>query len=178
MSNEEELKKRFLGNKESFVDLLQSQEKEVKANETSFVEMIENQEDAQDSDQNFIKKDNHFENVTQSKEVQEVIDRLKNAIIPKNNKKRDLDLEVGGLEAQETKEEMKDDFWDERSEEINDMAADVFNSTSMKSLVWKKKKERLDIKKDLAKDSLSMSEKEIAKKLAKLKNNPGPGRSR
>lgn len=179
MSSEEELKRKYLKDNKSFVDLVKSQETTVKKDTKSFVDTIKNPEEDEDSDQNFIKKDDPFTNVTQSQEVQEVVNRLKNAIAPKNNKRRDLDLEVGGLEVDTSQEEKSaEDIWDERGEQVDDMVVDVYNTTSMKSLVWKKKKSRLDIKKELSEESLTMSEKEIAKRMEKLRDNPGPGRGR
>jgi predicted nuclease with TOPRIM domain len=86
------------------------------------------QEDDEDDDQNFIKKDE-----AQVGEVK-----------PESNQQRNLDRETGGLEEEEQKETGENDVWDDRSEEVDKMGStDTFNTTSMKSVVWKQKKDRL-----------------------------------
>ena len=93
-----------------------------------------NNSDEEDDDQNFIKKDDLQEAITDFKKNQ-------NLIKPKNNQQRNLDRETGGLEEdEEKKEESEKDVWDDRSEEVDKMGAtDTFNTTSMKSVVWEQK---------------------------------------
>jgi hypothetical protein len=103
----------------------------------------------EDDDEKFIRKDEPEEekDVKLGEEVQNIISKLKNFIFPENKQIRTLDNEVGGLEAEEQKATSSVDVWDERSNEVDQMGTDhakVFNSSGMKSVVWKKKKERLD----------------------------------
>ncbi len=103
----------------------------------------------EDDDEKFIRKDEPEEekDVKLGEEVQNIIGKLKNFIFPENKQVRTLDNEVGGLEAEEQKATSSVDIWDERSNEVDQMGTDhakVFNSSGMKSVVWKKKKERLD----------------------------------
>lgn len=109
-----------------------------------------NNSDEEDDDQNFIKKDEP--QVGLQADLQEVIADFKenqNLIKPKNNQQRNLDRETGGLEEDEDKkEESEKDVWDDRSEEVDKMGStDTFNTTSMKSVVWKQKQNRLKAKK-------------------------------
>ena len=101
-----------------------------------------NNSDEEDDDQNFIKKDDLQEAITDFKKNQ-------NLIKPKNNQQRNLDRETGGLEEdEEKKEESEKDVWDDRSEEVDKMGAtDTFNTASMKSVVWEQKQNRLEAKK-------------------------------
>ena len=86
------------------------------------------QEEEEDDDQNFIKKD----------------EAQVGAVKPESNQQRNLDRETGGLEEEEEKETGEKDVWDDRSEEVDKMGStDVFNTTGMKSVVWKQKKDRL-----------------------------------
>lgn len=125
-------------------------------------------EDNTDSDgePNFIKKDEpqeeleekneHLQEVVEeaAQEVQGIIDKLKNLIFPKNNQQRNLTRETGGLESEEKKEISTKDAWDDRSEEVDKMGStDTFNTTGMKSVVWKQKRDRLRAKKE-AKEQL------------------------
>ena len=103
----------------------------------------------EDDDQNFIKKDEAQKAETKSEvkedeELKGVIWKLKNLVFPKNNQIRDLDNEVGGLEVEEAKESSEADVWDGRSDEVDKMATNVFNSSGMRSVVWKKKREKLE----------------------------------
>ncbi|MBL6665096.1 MAG: hypothetical protein ISQ34_04555 [Rickettsiales bacterium] len=94
-------------------------------------------EDNKNSDQNFIKKDD-------IPDPEKIKPNTKNNIKPKNNQTRDLDKEVGGLEDEEKKEISSEDVWDNRSEEVDKMGStQVFNTSGMKSVVWKKKQKRL-----------------------------------
>jgi hypothetical protein len=114
----------------------------------------------EDDDERFVKKDSKeeqkesktaeekIEEVEEKPEVQSIIGKLKKFIFPKNNKRRDLDLEVGGLEMKKQKESNEKDIWDDRSEEVDKMGStDTFNTTGMKSVVWKQKRARIDAKK-------------------------------
>ena len=102
----------------------------------------------EDDDQNFIKKDEpqvaeEKSEVKEGEEVQGIIWKLKNLVFPENNQQRNLAREVGGLEAAEKKEIKSVDVWDGRSEEVDKMGStDVFNSSGMRSVVWKKKREK------------------------------------
>ncbi|MBP7709794.1 MAG: hypothetical protein KA100_01835 [Rickettsiales bacterium] len=101
----------------------------------------------EDDDQNFIRKDEPQEQkceVKEGEEVQGVIQKLKNVFFPKPNQQRNLARETGGLEVKKDKGISEDDVWDERSEEVDGMATNVFNSSGMRSVVWKKKRERLE----------------------------------
>jgi hypothetical protein len=114
----------------------------------------------EDDDERFVKKDSkeeqkqtetveeEIEKVEAKSEDQSIIDKLKNFISPKNNKQRDLDSEVGGLEMKKQKESNEKDVWDERSEEVDKMGStDTFNTTGMKSVIWKQKRAKLAAKK-------------------------------
>jgi hypothetical protein len=112
----------------------------------------------EDDDQNFIRKDEPEEekDVKLSEEVQGIIGKLKSFIFPENKQVRTLNNEVGGLEAGEQKATSSEDIWDERSNEVDQMGTDhakVFNSSGMKSVVWKKKKERLDAEEAAAEET-------------------------
>lgn len=108
----------------------------------------------EDDDEKFIRKDEpgkdepeEENNVKLGEEVQGIISKLKNFIFPENKQVRTLDHEVGGLEAEEQKATSSVDIWDERSNEVDQMGTDhakVFNSSGMRSVVWKKKRERLE----------------------------------
>jgi hypothetical protein len=104
----------------------------------------------EDSDQNFIKLEDRLTEVVseETSEVQSLVGKLKNIIFPAKKQQRDLDKEVGGLEAEEGKEVFGKDVWDDRSEEVDKMGStDTFNTTGMKSVVWKQKRDRLTKKK-------------------------------
>lgn len=127
----------------------------------------------EDDDQNFIKKDGEQKQesneeslesddkttkaVQESSEVKGIINKLTNLIFPKNNQQRNLDRETGGLEVEERKQSSKDDIWDDRSEEVDNMAENVFMGTGMKSRVNQLKKIRLKNKKEAAEDSLEQA---------------------
>lgn len=97
----------------------------------------------EDDDQRFIKKDDLNNDITNNNEITEKIAK-KNNIFPKNNQVRNLDIEVGGLEAKERKQTSSEDVWDDRSEEVDEMGStNIFETTGMRSVVWKKKKKRL-----------------------------------
>lgn len=118
-----------------------------------------NSEKKDDDDQNFIKKDSQesqetkFSKVKQSNQTREVIEKLKNpiSIFPKNNQQRNLDNEIGGLESEEKKETSSEDVWDNRSEEVDKMGSiDTFNSTGIRSVIAKRKRERLELTQKIA----------------------------
>lgn len=108
-------------------------------------DQTDSESDDEDDDQNFIRKDQPQD--TKSEEIQGVIDglkKLKNLIRPNSNQQRNLDRETGGLEEEEQKESSEKDVWDDRSEEVDKMGStDTFNTTGMKSVVWKQKKDRI-----------------------------------
>ena len=132
----------------------------------------EKKDDDEDDDQNFIKKgEEEQENteekveekktaksVASGKEVGGILKKLKNYILPQSNQQRSLNNEVGGLEAKEAKAASGDDVWDERSEEVDGMATDVFNSTGMKSVVVKLKKKRLQEKEEMIVESMEAAQ--------------------
>lgn len=137
-------------------------------------------EDGEDSDQNFIKKDGEEKKLEdhlrefveeENSEVQDIISELKNIIFPKNNQQRNLARETGGLEAEEKKEISAKDVWDDRSEEVDKMGStDSFNTSGMKSVVWKQKRDRL-AKKKYEKEHL----KNAAEAAAMTKESPQRG---
>jgi hypothetical protein len=106
-------------------------------------------------DQNFIRKDKPEEQKDEGVKAEEA---QKNAIRPEGNQQRNLDRETGGLEAKEADtsakalEELSKDVWDKRSEEVDQMGTDhakVFNSTGIRSLIWKNKKKKMDLAKEV-----------------------------
>ena len=120
----------------------------------------EEEDDDDDDDERFIKKDSKeeqkgnktaeekIEEVEEKPEVQSIIGKLKKFIFPKSNKRRDLDLEVGGLEMKKQKQSNEKDIWDDRSEEVDKMGStDTFNTTGMRSAIWQQKRARLAAKK-------------------------------
>ncbi len=117
----------------------------------------------EDDDQNFIKKDStheqketsetiepkNFETAKNASETQNIIGKLRNFIFPKNNQQRNLDQETGGLEAEEKKEISVEDTWDDRSKEVDEMGSNnTFESTGIKSVIAKKKREKLETTKE------------------------------
>jgi hypothetical protein len=120
----------------------------------------EEEDDDDDDDERFIKKDSKeeqketktseekIEEVEEKPEVQSIIGKLKKLIFPKSNKRRDLDLEVGGLEMKKQKQSNEKDVWDDRSEEVDKMGStDTFNTAGMRSAIWQQKRARLAAKK-------------------------------
>jgi len=109
---------------------------------------------SEDGDQNFIKKDQsteeekNFSNAKEDSQTKDAIDKLKGYFFPKNNQQRNLDREVGGLEAEEEKEKenSSEDVRYDKSEEVDKI--NVFNSTGLRSVIWKKKREKLELAKD------------------------------
>jgi len=133
---------------------------------------------AENDDPNFIRKDKPEE----QKDAAEVkAEEVKtSAIRPEGNQQRNLDREIGGLEAkkadtsEKAQKEYEKDAWDKRSEEVDQMGTDhakVFNSTGMRSLVWKNKKKKLD----LAKEATAEAHHPKGKKDIQADNAPGLG---
>lgn len=117
--------------------------------------------DEEDSDQNFIKKDED--------NIENVEDQQSN-IKPKNNQTRTLDKEVGGLEEEQKKEISSEDIWDDRSEEVDEMGStNVFNGSGMKSVVWKQKRNRL--KQEKLEEMIEAHEQSHVQRLENNKNN-------
>jgi len=131
----------------------------------------------EDDDEIFIRKDQPEEEQTEEKEQESLglVEKLKRLVFPKNNQQRNLARENGGLEADKVSGISAKDAWDDRSEEVDKMGStDVFNSTGMRSVVWRKKKDRLDAKKaaaaaaaapivDNLKGKISVSDKESSR---------------
>jgi hypothetical protein len=145
--------------------------------------ILKNSEKKEDDDQNFIKKDSpesqetKFSEVKESTQTKEIIEKLKDPIFPKNNQQRSLDVEIGGLESEEKKEISSEDVWDNRSEEVDKMGSiDTFNSTGIRSVIAKRKRERLELAKKIAAGKpLTKTEKKIESSenqshLTRLKN--------
>ena len=106
------------------------------------------EDDEDEDDGRFVKKGESQKKIEAIAEVKGIIGKLKNFIFPKNNQQRTLDHEVGGLEEEEQKESSEKDVWDDRSEEVDKMGStNTFNTTGMKSVVWKQKRARLAAKK-------------------------------
>jgi len=108
-------------------------------------------------------------------------------VLPDVKKRRDLDIETGGVEGgikgttdvKEMEQAIKD-VWDGRSEEVDKMAVNVFETSGMRSVVDRKKKERLaaikhakDMKKNpeaASKDDVKGDKKsEVPEKMSFLK---------
>lgn len=113
----------------------------------------------EDDDQNFIKKDepqeqkeNEEKDVnTKEEKPKGIFQKLTEFVFPKNNQQRNLSRETGGLEAEKDKGISEKDIWDDRSEQVDKMGStDVFNTTGMRSVVWKKKRKRLEAAKNAA----------------------------
>ena len=84
------------------------------------------------------------------KEVSKVINNLKKtgAIRPEGNLQRNLDRETGGVEAEEQMQSGEKDVWDDRSEEVDKMGAiNQLGGSGKESMLWRKKKEKMDEKK-------------------------------
>jgi hypothetical protein len=124
------------------------------------------EEENEDDEPNFIKKDEEQQEEEIEKlacdlsklESQEIINDLRKSILPLSNQQRNLDRETGGLEENRAEGEYtSDDIWDNRSEEVDKMGStDTFNTTGIRSFVWRKKKQMLDAKKllkEIAKDA-------------------------
>ncbi len=150
----------------------------------------------EDDDEKFIKKDSQekleeaFNNL--NTDITEVVEELKDIKLAKTQE-RNLARETGGLEdssevkAPQTKVEEKkmEDVWDNRSEEVDNMAVDVFNSTGMRSVVWQQKRKRLKEKKEHVEAAAAgtVVEESMVQKIKKLKqdrsndigNNQGAG---
>lgn len=99
------------------------------------------------------KQPQYFNKVDQVRghhEIDEVVEELKKSggVRPQGNQQRNLDREIGGLEAEEQKESSEKDVWDDRSDEIDkEGAIDQLGSAAKKSMIWRNKKGKLDEKK-------------------------------
>jgi hypothetical protein len=138
----------------------------------------------EDDDQNFIKKDEPQEEQSQEKEEekskteeaqeQSFFGKLFNKIFPKANQNRNLDDEIGGLEAKEDKGISQKDAWDNRSEEVDKMGStNTFETTGMRSVVWRQKRARLAAKK-IAKHALNAAEAKAEIKAETKKSGMAP----
>lgn len=96
------------------------------------------------------------------------------AITPKIDHVRTLDNEHGGLELETLKTSKKEqkDFWDDRSEEVDKMGSvDSFNSTGIRSVIAKNKRDRVRAKKLMAMvDEGLLSDKDLKKIVKKEPN--------
>jgi hypothetical protein len=94
------------------------------------------------------KNKKYFETAHQErdhKEATHTFDKTE-GVMPESHHQRNLDREVGGLEASEKREAALDDPWEERSEEIDvEGSIDQLGSTGKKSMLWRKKKAKLDL---------------------------------
>lgn len=148
----------------------------------------------EDDDEKFIKKDEKLEEAFNNlnTDITAVVEELKGIEVTRTQE-RNLARENGGLEAStkvevpqtEEEEKEKEDVWDKRGKEIQDMAVDVFNSTGMRSVVWKEKRKRLEEKKEHLEAAATgaVVEESMVQKIKKLKqdrstdinNNQGAG---
>jgi hypothetical protein len=110
--------------------------------------------DDEDDDQDFIKLGEESKESKINSAFRNLVDDLQDVkqkiseFLSKKNQQRNLDRETGGFEAEEQRESSEKDVWDDRSEDVDKMGAtDTFNTTSMKSVVWTAKKNRLKAKK-------------------------------
>lgn len=113
----------------------------------------------EDDDQNFIKKDEPQEQKEdEEKDVNAkeekpkgIFQKLTEFVFPKNNQQRNLDKETGGLETKKDKGISEKDVWDDRSEQVDQMGStNVFQTSGMRSVVWKQKRKRLEAAKNAA----------------------------
>ena len=145
-----------------------------------FIDKSESQEETQEQ------TENKTESVKKSSEVQGILGKLKGFVFPKNIQQRNLDLETGGLEAEEDKGISEQDVWDSRSDEVTKMGSkNVFNSTGMRSVINKMKKnkkeeqERVEAAMDAAAAAKgSKKNKSFAAKVESQNNSRGGGASR
>lgn len=145
-----------------------------------FIDKSEAQEESQEQ------SENKTEAIQKSSEIRGIVNKLKGFVFPKNNQQRNLDLETGGLEAAEDKSISAKDVWDDRSEEVDAMGSKtVFNSSGMKSVVWKMKKNKREQQENIevAMDAAaaikgSKNQKSFAAKIEKENNSRGGGASR
>lgn len=111
---------------------------------------LKNSPKDEDDEENFIKKDDKEELAEEPKKKEPgLIWKLKNFLNPKKYQQRNLEREVGGLEVEIKKVSTKD-VWDDRAVEVSRMAKNVFNSTGMRSVIWKKKLEKRNKEEALA----------------------------
>jgi len=99
------------------------------------------------------KQGQHFNKVDQVRnyhEINEVVEELKKSggVRPQGNQQRNLDREIGGLEAEAYVESGEKDVWDDRSDQIDkEGAIDQLGSAAKKSMIWRIKKGKMDDKK-------------------------------
>ena len=119
-----------------------------------------NQDDEEDDDQNFIRKDEPQE----EKSEETNLDGKPGAVRPEGNQQRNLDREHGGLEAKFSQKPGDVDVWDGRSEEVDRMGSvNAFQKASIKSMIWRYKKQKLDEAKDMIKEAAQEGSKEVKK---------------
>lgn len=99
------------------------------------------------------KQEQYFKKVDQVRdyhEIEEVVEELKKSsgVRPQGNQQRNLDREVGGVEAHAYVETGEKDVWDDRSDQIDkEGAIDQLGSAAKKSMIWRIKKGKMDNKK-------------------------------
>lgn len=114
------------------------------------------EKNAQDHSQEHPQKNTFYNKVNQVRdyhEIEEVVEELKKtgAIRPEGNQQRNLDREVGGLEAEKQKESSEKDVWDDRSDQIDkEGAIDQLGSAAKKSMIWRIKQGKMADKKHAA----------------------------
>jgi hypothetical protein len=115
---------------------------------------------SEDEDQKFIKKENFTELEQEEDEVQK-----DDSILPESHHQRNLDRETGGLEQEKRKEISSKDIWDDRSEEVDKMGSvNAFQKGSVKAMIWKYKKEKLEQEKENKKEAAQQGAEEIRDK--------------
>jgi hypothetical protein len=100
----------------------------------------------------------NFEKIAEVNEITEIAEELKktSTVRPESNQQRNLDRETGGLEQADYREIDTKDPWEDRSDEIDrEGSIDQLGSDSKKSMIWRKKKAKLDLEESIeaARDS-------------------------
>lgn len=149
--------------------------------EKKHLEQYINNNDEEDDDQRFVAEENInealFDNIKE--ELDETQKNLE-GVLPESNQQRNLDREVGGLEAKEYKppveKEDTQDIWDDRSEEIiemNEEAAeeiiDAATSSMRQSFIGKQKRDKKRAKKNQEEAAESFEEMSHVNRLKNLK---------
>lgn len=130
----------------------------------SFEEKLKNpDEEDEDDDQQFIKKEGEsLEGLEENFEIE--LPGKSGAVRPEGNQQRNLDREHGGLEVKIQGEQNVVDAWDGRSEEVDRMGSvNAFQKASIKSMIWRYKKQKLDE----AKEAIQEAAQEGAKQMRK-----------
>lgn len=99
----------------------------------------------EDDDQNYMKKDGaNPDSSSGIKNPSEGDFNKKSDILPDGTRRRDLDVEKGGLEMELDVRDRNGDVWDERSQEVDRMGSiDPLNdSASKRSMIWRLKRKR------------------------------------